>query len=391
MCSTDTSLSRREFLGGAAAFAALPKLAALAELTSKGRSYSVPVLGDIHFDSPDPKFYHANYKHSTSQKRYKAHLAEHVRNSEMWKERLPRLVRASGACLRKDAAFALQMGDLVQGDCGNAAMHRQMLDDAVGLVKGAYGGNLPLVTVAGNHDIRGDMKGDGAKKTLEKWLPETMAKELGVPVKGTTFSFRQGPDVFIVVDFNEPRPDFALLKRLLAESEDARYTFIVSHGPVIPSGQMRWFLLGKKKRDEERRELRTILARRNAIALEDPRTNLSSSTALSQRGALRSSFSTACGRSRNGRRRMSWATGRRRLATTRLRTMDCARTPQTRRNLSANTNHSSEATVLPKLRGTTGLKYPMSVLWLCFTPATQRSLPVHSCLRKTRRTNSHLL
>jgi predicted phosphodiesterase len=142
-----------------------------------------------------------------------------------------------------------------------------MLDDAFAFVKGAYGGNLPLVTVAGNHDIRGDMKGDGAKKTLEKWLPETMAKELGVPVKGTTFSFRQGPDVFIVVDFNEPRPDFALLKRLLAESEDARYTFIVSHGPTVPSGQMRWFLLGKKKRDEERRELRTILARRNAIAL----------------------------------------------------------------------------------------------------------------------------
>lgn len=261
------SLSRREFLGGAAAFAALPKFAALAELTSKGRSYSVPVLGDIHFDSPDPKFYHANYTHSTSQKRYKAHLAEHVRNSEMWKERLPRLVRASGACLRKDAAFALQMGDFVQGDCGNAATHRRMLDDAFAFVKGAYGGNLPLVTVAGNHDIRGDMKGDGARKTMEKWLPETMAKELGVPVKGTTFSFRQGPDVFIVVDFNEPRPNLATIKRLLEESKDARYTFIVSHGPVIPSGQTRWFLLGKKKRDEERRELRTILARRNAIAL----------------------------------------------------------------------------------------------------------------------------
>ena len=261
------SLSRREFLGGAAAFAALPKFAALAELTSKGRSYSVPVLGDIHFDSPDPKFYHANYTHSTSQKRYKAHLAEHVRNSEMWKERLPRLVRASGACLRKDAAFALQLGDLVQGDCGNAAMHRQMLDDAFGLVKGAYGGKMPLVVASGNHDIRGDMKGDGARKTMEKWMPQTMSKEIGVPVAGTTFSFRQGPDVFIVVDFNEPRPNLATIKRLLEESKDARYTFIVSHGPVIPSGQTRWFLLGKKKRDEERRELRTILARRNAIAL----------------------------------------------------------------------------------------------------------------------------
>jgi predicted phosphodiesterase len=259
-------LTRREFLCGAVAGGAM--LALPRPLRAQGvGSYSVPVLGDIHFDSPDPKFYHANYTHSTSQKRYKAHLAEHVRNSEMWKERLPRFVRASGACLRKDAAFALQMGDLVQGDCGNAATHRRMLDDAFAFLKGAYGGNLPLVTVAGNHDIRGAMKGDGARETLEKWLPETMAKELGVPVNGTTFSFRQGPDVFIVVDFNEPRPKLSLIKRLLEESKGARYTFFISHGLVVPNSLSRWFLLGEEKRDAERRELCSLLARRNAIVL----------------------------------------------------------------------------------------------------------------------------
>lgn len=259
-------LTRREFLCGAVAGGSMLALPRLLRAQGVG-SYSVPVLGDIHFDSPDPKFYHTDYTHSTSQKRYKAHLAEHVRNSEMWKERLPRLVRASGACLRKDAAFALQMGDFVQGDCGNAATHRQMLDDAFAFVKGAYGGNLPLVTVAGNHDIRGDMKGDGARETLEKWLLETMAKELGVPVKGTTFSFRQGPDVFIVVDFNEPRPKLSLIKRLLEESKGARYTFFISHGLVVPNSLSRWFLLGEEKHDAERRELCSLLARRNAIVL----------------------------------------------------------------------------------------------------------------------------
>ena len=153
----------------------------------------MPVLSDIHFDSPDPKFYHANYTHSTSKNRYMTHLAEQVRNSEMWKERMPRLVRASAACVRKDAAFALQMGDFVQGDCGNAATHRRMLDDTFAFVKGAYGRKLPLVTVAGNHDVSGDMKGDGAKATLEKWLPgTTMSKELGVPVKDYLFAEAAG-------------------------------------------------------------------------------------------------------------------------------------------------------------------------------------------------------
>lgn len=261
-------MTRNEFLKGIGAMGLCSRiLPSLAELVEGTRSYTVSILGDIHFDSPDPKFYHAGYTHSTSAKRYEAHLAEHVRNAEMWKDRLPRLVGASGRCIRADTAFALQMGDFVQGDCGNAAMHRQMLEDAFGFVKKAYGGNLPLVVAAGNHDIRGDMKGDGARKTMEKWMPQTMSKEIGVPVAGTTFSFRQGPDVFIVVDFNEPRPNLATIKRLLEESKDARYTFIVSHGPVIPSGQTRWFLMGRKTRDVERKELRSLLARRNAICL----------------------------------------------------------------------------------------------------------------------------
>jgi hypothetical protein len=268
----DQLATRRGFLKGAAACGALCGMpAAVAEIAgaaaARGRSYSVPVLGDIHFDSPDRNRYHADYTHSTTTKRYKAHLKEHVRNAEMWKERMPGLVRASGACARADAAFALQVGDFVQGDCGNAATHRRMLDDAFTVVKGAYGGRLPLVLVAGNHDIRGDIEGDGAQETLEKWLPEKVSKELGVSVPSTTYSFRQGPDVFIVVDFNDPKPDLALVKRLLSESADARYTFVVSHGPVIPNGKSRWFLLGKEGRDAERRELRALLARRNAIAL----------------------------------------------------------------------------------------------------------------------------
>jgi hypothetical protein len=69
------------------------------------------------------------------------------------------------------------------------------------------------------------------------------------------------------VDFNAPRPDVALLKRLLAESADARYVFVVSHGPAIPNGNGRWFLLGGPKYDAKRREIRSLMAARNAIVL----------------------------------------------------------------------------------------------------------------------------
>ena len=260
------SCSRRSFLG-LAGCAAGGVCVARAGVAHGGESYSVALLGDTHFDSTDTKHYHADYLFSTTKGRYEAHLKEHARNAEMWRERMPALIRASAACMTHDTAFALQMGDLVQGDCNNPATHRRMLNDCFSLIKGAYGGRLPLVMVAGNHDIRGDIPTDGAREAFDAWQPPMMAKELGQTVTGTTFSFRHGPDAFIVVDFNGARPDFALVKRLFAESKGARHTFLVTHGPAIPSGASRWFLLGAAKRDAERRELLRIMAAHNTIVL----------------------------------------------------------------------------------------------------------------------------
>ena len=243
-------VSRRSFLGLLAGTAGAGWITGCRSLnpTKEASSYSVSLLGDTHFDSTDTKKYHAEYLTDTTEARYKLHLKEHVRNADMWADRMPRLLKASAACVRPDTAFALQMGDLVQGDCANPAIHRQMLTDMLGIAKRTYG-DLPFVTVVGNHDIRGT----GALETYS--------------VTETTFAFRQGPDAYIVVDFNAPRPDVSLLKRLLAESADARYVFVVTHGPAIPSCAGRWFLLGRPEYDEARREIRSLMAARNAIVL----------------------------------------------------------------------------------------------------------------------------
>ena len=227
-----------------------------------GGTYSVPLLGDTHFDSTDTKKYHAEYLTDTSKARYELHLKEHVRNAAMWADRMPRLLKASGACARPDAAFALQLGDLVQGDCANPAVHKRMLADMIGVAKRAYG-DLPFVTVVGNHDIRGT----GARAAYDEMMPRVMGAELKRPVAGTTFAFRQGPDAYIVVDFNAPRPDTSLLTRLLEESADARHVFVVTHGPAIPNCHGRWFLLGGPRYDAKRREIRRLMAARNAIVL----------------------------------------------------------------------------------------------------------------------------
>ena len=256
------NLSSAAFVGTAGAV--FPGVAAS---RGESRTYSVSLLGDTHFDSVDPRFYHKDYTRSTSPSRFKAHCAEHVRNAEMWASRMPSLIRASAACRRPDTAFVMQAGDFIQGDCGNPVVHRRMLDDAFKTIKGAYGGSLPVVPAVGNHDIRGALREDGALATLHSWYPKRMTEELGKAVKGTTFSFRQGPDAYIVADFNSPRPDFALLKRLIEECDDARYVFLLTHGPFIPSGATRWLLYGSTKDTEKRRELTALLARRNAIVI----------------------------------------------------------------------------------------------------------------------------
>ena len=261
-------LSRLSFLKlalGAGAGSLMP--GCMAKPKDGGSTYSVALLGDTHFDSMDNKFYHAKYLSSTTEQRYKAHLKEHVRNAKMWTERMPSLLRASAKSATPDTAFILQMGDLVQGDCNDPAMHRRMLTDAFNLIKGAYGGELPFISVVGNHDIRGDIPTDGTREAFDAWQPPAVSKELKQKVTGTTFSFRHGPDAFVVVDFNDPRPDFDLLLKVLDSTDGARHLFLVSHGPTIPNGASRWFLLGGKDRTEERRELLRRLAKRNAIVL----------------------------------------------------------------------------------------------------------------------------
>jgi len=151
----------------------------------------------------------------------------------------------------------------VQGDCDDQPTHKRMLDDAMQLMKRAYSGNLPFVVVEGNHDIRGD----GAREAYHAWSNATMGRELNQTVASTTFSFRQGPDAWVVVDFNCPDPD--LINRLVDETEGARHLFLVSHGPLLFSDTngFRWSLLGAAKYDEARRALIAKLMRRRAIIL----------------------------------------------------------------------------------------------------------------------------
>ena len=247
-------MNRMEFIKGVSAYSAMGLAGGCLSCAKGGESYSVSILGDVHFDSTDRGEYHAKYRPEVP---WKANVCEREfkRNAEMWRERMPRLIASAAAVRTDDAAFLLQLGDLIQGDCCDYRLHRKMLIEAEKACRKGFG-DLEFRVVCGNHDIREMVTGDGAA-AFDEWY--------GRP---SVWSVDEGPDRWIFVDFT--RPDVEAIFAALESSDGCRHLFLVSHAPVSPSDNwgFYWFLLGDEPRlDEVRRKLRRELTRRNAIVL----------------------------------------------------------------------------------------------------------------------------
>jgi predicted MPP superfamily phosphohydrolase len=249
--------------------------ATLAAPAASGGEYSVVVLGDLHYDGDTPKKFHGEYLKTLNGAKPKR-LDEFKRNAKMWAGPSRKMLEASGKCVPADAAFVLQLGDLIQGDCESATIHTQMLAEATAILETTYPG-LPIVTVCGNHDIRQGTSSQGATKAYCQFMLPYLTRQLAGfstnAVTKTTFGFRRGPDLWIFADFNVGGRDLGVIKQLLADNEDARYTFFCSHAPVIPSDisaknhARRGIFLGAANNAKQRRELRALLAKRNVIVL----------------------------------------------------------------------------------------------------------------------------
>lgn len=261
-------MDRREFLN--ISLCSLAGLALSGSLTPaearkrrRDAQYSMVILGDTHFDAEPASVYHSFYDEPVEWLN-RVQRAEFARNGEMWRERCPRLLKRAACLVDENTRMALQMGDLIQGDCGNPDVHRKMLEDVMNRFKAEFGG-LPFVTVSGNHDIRGK----GARAAYNEYMPKRMSQELSKEILKTTFGFNVGDDAYLVLDFN--RPDDAETEKLLSDSKGARHTFVISHGPLFPmdSDSCRWFYHGADKPEDTqaRRHFRSEFAKRKVICL----------------------------------------------------------------------------------------------------------------------------
>ncbi|MBQ9789206.1 MAG: metallophosphoesterase [Lentisphaeria bacterium] len=185
-----------------------------------GESYRIIVLGDVHYDG-------AEYHHHLSEK-WKKIIKAIPRNIEMWESRMGKLLSAAKSQATSKTEMVIQIGDLVEGNCGNGEAHVKMVTDAINFMDNFFG-EIPFYFCAGNHDYNGD----DAQAAFDKAALPYYSKMLGKKVASRSYYFTVKNDLFIFTDYNNP--DLAMIEKALQENSEARYKFLVTHGSVIPS------------------------------------------------------------------------------------------------------------------------------------------------------------
>jgi hypothetical protein len=223
----------------------------LCEAAEAKDSYKVLLLGDLHYDGMQ---YH------TSPAATPNRAKERKRNCDMWEKATPELLTLAAKHADKDVPFVAQVGDFTQGDCETVDLQIKMLSDGFDKVK-SYFPNHKLLPVRGNHDVR-MYKGNNGAPTIKAFFPR-IAKELGVKEITGSYSVRQGKDLYIFFDsFVRKGVSLKALEKILAENTDVRYTFFISHLPVLNccTGNPAWLVSNFKA-------VRNLLLKRNAIII----------------------------------------------------------------------------------------------------------------------------
>jgi hypothetical protein len=255
--------SRRHFLKTLAAASALLGPAGNWAFAAgdAAENWSFPLLGDLHFDRLE------HHDHEWLAKEHPGDVAQVENYSRITRELTPKLfarVRESLNELNKaktQVPFVLQLGDLLEGLCGNEGLANRQAREGIDFVREA-GFSAPMLITKGNHDITGP----GATEAYRQLLLPFIAESAGSKITEAAFARRQGGTLVAFYDAYD-KNSLDWFAKTLAESKPQRL-IVAIHPPVVPyNARSNWHIYSSPKQAAQRARLLELLGRHRAIVL----------------------------------------------------------------------------------------------------------------------------
>jgi 3',5'-cyclic AMP phosphodiesterase CpdA len=255
-------MNRRRFLQTSAA-----ALFATRVHAASPKAFSFLLLGDLHFDKPEHHDFEWMKDHSPDSVRQSANY------SRLTKDIMPRLFATVRETIAERSrggvpvSFVLQVGDLVEGLCGNEELAAMQNREALEFVRDA-GLGVPFLFTKGNHDVTGPGSQEVYRSIFHPFLTEqvrTLAPGSG-EVKSGAYTTTMGNAQFAFFDAYDAE-SLAWFESLIA-ARTAEHLFVVIHPPVVPYGaRSTWNLYSSAKDQAKREKLLDLLGRQEAFVL----------------------------------------------------------------------------------------------------------------------------
>ncbi len=261
-----STLTRRDFakllLSATGSFALLPTLTQ----AGNGEGFSFVLLGDLHFDRL------AHHDVSWLERDKPDDLRQVKDYSRITADLLPSLFAAVrqqiaqlGGSGQTPPAFVLQLGDFVEGLCGNEALAVRQNKDAVEFVSHARLG-VPFLFTKGNHDTTGPGAAEAFKEVFPPFIGEQAARLGGSKPEGARYAIEHRQALFCFFDAYDPASldwlEAALAKRT------ARHCFVALHPPVVPYGaRATWNIFSGDAQKSKRERLLELLGKHRVFVL----------------------------------------------------------------------------------------------------------------------------
>jgi hypothetical protein len=256
-------LSRRSFIKKAAAACAVLGPAgnwAIAASENSG-DWSFPLLGDLHFDRLE------HHDQEWLAREHPGDVSQVQNYSRITREMTPRLfARVAEKLTELQAAtrpvpFVLQLGDLLEGLCGNDALAARQAREGIDFVREAQF-SAPLVMTKGNHDITGPGAAEAYRQILLPYLSEANQAE----IKEAAFTRRQGGTLIAFYDAYD-KASLDWFATTLEQAKPERL-IVAIHPPVVPyNARSNWHIYSSSKQVAQRERLLGLLGRHKAIVL----------------------------------------------------------------------------------------------------------------------------